>query len=199
MGILDGLLGRPAPAEPDSGVLFALPAAAPALEAATGFTPTGEGGVCHRQVEGGAFGAFERVQREVARLLPGDAARRVETSAGPYGWGWTHLTRPPGAFGELVADLHLVNATLTAAGFGRYLLCSVAAFRRGADPQRLFLVHVPGRGAFYPFAPRPPGGPDPGRRRSNLVETRARDALAGDLAMEPDTARWFPLWDVPGL
>ncbi|MFA1547445.1 PspA-associated protein PspAB [Actinomadura chokoriensis] len=200
MGVLDQLLGRPAAVPPDAGRLFALPAAAVALEAATGFAPTGAGGVCHRLVEGGAFGAFDRARREVARLLSGDEPRRTETTADPHGWGWTHVTRPPDDFGGLVADLHLVESTLAAAGFGRYLLCSVAAFRRGEGRQRLLLVHVPVRGTFYPFAPRPPDGPEDGhRRRNNLVETRARDALLETLPMEPDTARWFPVRDAPGL
>jgi hypothetical protein len=199
VGIVDALLGRPAPAPPGAGLLLALPAAAPALEAATGFVPTGEGGVCHRLVEGGAFGAFGRARREVARLLPAGGTRRTETADDPHGWGWTRVTRPPGDFGGLVADLHLVEATLAAAGYGRYLLCSVACFRRGEGLQRLLLVHAPVRGAFYPFAPRPPDGPEDSRRRNNLVETRARDALAEHLPMEPDTARWFPVWDAPGL
>ncbi|MCQ0020263.1 PspA-associated protein PspAB [Actinomadura madurae] len=63
MGIKDGLLGRPAPAAPELDRLFALPAAAPALAAETGFAPAGSGGVCHRMVEGGAFGGFARAQR----------------------------------------------------------------------------------------------------------------------------------------
>ncbi|MFB4307915.1 hypothetical protein [Actinomadura sp. GTD37] len=198
MGVLDGLLGRPAPAPPDAGRLLALPAAAPALEAATGFVPSGAGGVCHRLVEGGAFGAFDRARREAARLLAG-GPRRTETTADPHGWGWTLVTRPPDDFAGLAADLHLVESTLAAAGYGRYLLCSVAAFRRGGARQRLLLVHAPGRGVFYPFAPRPPDGPGDAPRRNNLVETRARDALADVLPMEPDTARWFPVWDAPGL
>jgi len=203
VGVLDGLLGRPAPAPPDAGRLLALPAAAPELAAATGFAPTGEGGVCHRLVEGGAFGAFDRARREAGRLLSGDPARRTETSDDPHGWGWTRVTRAADDFEALIADLHLVEAALADAGYGRYLLCSAAAFRRGDGRQRLYLVHAPGRGAFYPFAPRPPDGPpdapDDARRRNNLVETRARDALRETLPMEPDTARWFPLWDAPGL
>jgi hypothetical protein len=149
-------------------------------------------------VEGGAFGAFARAQREVVRLLSDGEGQETGMSAGPYGWGWARVTRPPERFEQLVGDLHMVDATLDAAGYGPYLLCSVVGFRREGGPQRLFLVHSPVRGTFYPFAPRPPDGPEEGRR-NNLVETRARDALAGELPMEPDTARWFPIWDAPGL
>lgn len=193
MGILDGLLGRRAPGLPDLDRLFDLPAAVPRLEAETGFAPDGTGAVCHRLVEGGAFGAFDRTQRNIARLLHGDPGRETGLSADPHGWGWTRVTRPPGAFDRLVSDLHMVGATLTAAGYGHYLLCTATGFRRGDDPQRLLIVHAPGRGTFYPFAPRP-GGPGE-RGRNNLVETRAREALAGELPVEPDTARWYPLWD----
>ncbi|XRQ03001.1 PspA-associated protein PspAB [Actinomadura welshii] len=205
MGILDGLRGRHTPGTPDLDGLFDLPRAAEALRAATGFAPDGAGAVCHRLVEGGAFGAFGRAQRDVARLLRGDPGRETGLSAGPHGWGWAHVTRPPDAFDRLVADLHMVGATLTAAGYGPYLLCSVTCFRRDEGAQRLLLVHSPGRGTFYPFAPRPPsglseeGGPGARRGRNNLVETRAREALTGELAIEPDTARWFPVWDAPGL
>ena len=198
MGFLDGVLGRRVPGMPDLDRLFDLPPAAAALEAATGFAPDGTGAVCHRLVEGGPFGAFDRVQRDVARLLRDDPGRETGLSAGPHGWGWAHVTRPPDAFERLVADLHRVGATLTAAGYGPDLLCSVTGFRRGDEPQRLLLVHSPGRGTFYPFAPRPPGEQG-ARGRNNLVETRAREALAERLPVEPDTARWFPLWDAPGL
>ncbi|MFG2086300.1 MULTISPECIES: hypothetical protein [unclassified Spirillospora] len=199
MGILDGLLGRPAPGMPDLDRLFDLSAAVPALEAVTGFAPDGTGAVCHRLVEGGPFGAFGGAQRDVVRLLRGDGTRETGMSAGPHGWGWAHVTRPPDAFDRLIADLHMVGSMLTGAGYGPYLLCSVAGFRRGDEPQRLLLVHSPGRGTFYPFAPGPPGEPGARRRRNNTVEMRVRDALAGELAMEPDTGRWFPVWDAPGL
>ncbi|MGH8965260.1 MAG: PspA-associated protein PspAB, partial [Actinomycetes bacterium] len=65
--------------------------------------------------------------------------------------------------------------------------------------QRLFLVYSPGRGTFYPFAPRPPDSPGAGHRRNNTVETKAREVLASELDVEPDTARWFPVWDAPDL
>ncbi|MCP9954801.1 hypothetical protein K8Z49_44835 [Actinomadura madurae] len=198
MGIKDGLLGRPAPAAPELDRLFALPAAAPALAAETGFAPAGSGGVCHRMVEGGAFGGFARAQREAVRLLGGGEGHEVGMSAGPYGWGWARVTGPPDGLERLVGDLHTFTATLDAAGYGPYLLCTAVCFHRGDGPQRLFIVHSPVRGTFYPFAPRPPDVPGE-NRRNNLVEAHARDALAAELPMEPDTARWFPLWDAPGL
>ncbi|QXJ25248.1 hypothetical protein AGRA3207_006718 [Actinomadura graeca] len=199
MGLLDGLLGRPAPAVPDLDRLFALPGAAAALEAATGLVPTGGGAVCHRLVEGGPFGAFGRAQREVTRLLGHPAAAggpcEAGTSGGPHGWVWVHVAHPPGALGRLVGDLHLVNATLDAAGYGPYLLCTVVGFRRDGSARPLLLVHPHGRGTFYPFAP----SPGEARHRDGALEARVRDALSGELPIEQDTARRFPVWDAPGL
>lgn len=74
-------------------------------------------------------------------------------SAGPYGWGWARVTGPPDGLERLVGDLHTFTATLDAAGYGPYLLCTAVCFHRGDGPQRLFIVHSPVRGTFYPFAP----------------------------------------------
>lgn len=72
MGLLDILLGRTKAVAPDLDQLFALPSAAVTLEAAVGFTPTGQGAVCFATVEGAAF---EQTHREVQALLDADADR----------------------------------------------------------------------------------------------------------------------------
>ncbi len=59
--------------------------------------------------------------------------------------------------------------------------------------QRVGLVYLYGRGTFYPFAPTD------GRRRDSLLELRVRDALAGELPVEPDVQRWLAVWGAPGL
>lgn len=82
-------------------------------------------------------------------------------------------------------------------GFGPQLLCSLAGFR-AADPddgRRLALVYLYKRGTFYPFAPLPGAG----QRRDNALELQVRGALSGDLGIEQDLGRWFPVWGAPGL
>ncbi|WP_067478459.1 PspA-associated protein PspAB [Actinomadura hibisca] len=194
MGLLDGVLGRPAPRRSPADRLFALVEGAAALEAATGLAPTGAGAVCHRLVEGGAFGAFGRARREVARLLTHDGPA-TETVEDPHGHAWLRMERPPDGLDRLAADLHTVGAVLTEAGFGAYLLFAAVGFRRG-DGQRLLLVHLYGRGTFYPFAPRGDGARS---GRNNTVEERARGALAAELPIEPDPGRRFAVWDAPDL
>jgi hypothetical protein len=57
----------------------------------------------------------------------------------------------------------------------------------------LGLVYLFKRGTFYPFAPLG------GERRDTALELRVKSLLAGELRMEDDLGRWFPVWGAPGL
>ncbi|MEU5179027.1 hypothetical protein AB0G49_03110 [Streptomyces longwoodensis] len=197
MGLLDILLGRSKPVTPDLDRLFALPSAAVTLEAATGFTPTGHGAVCFATVEGAAF---EQTHREVRALLDADTDRTgppVDLVRDDHGYSWLVSRRSPGELSLLVNDLHAVNSSMEVNGFGPQLLCSLAGFRAAGpdDGRRLALVYLYKRGTFYPFAPLPGAG----QRRDNALELQVRGALAGDLGIEQDLGRWFPVWGAPGL
>ena len=206
MGLLDILLGRTKPVAPDLDRLFGLPSAAVTLQAAAGFTPTGRGSVCFATVEGAAF---DDVRREVQALLDADAERTgppVELVRDEYGYSWLVSRRGPEDLPALVGDLHAVNSALEASGFGPQLLCSVVGFERvegggdesGGDESgvRLGLVYLYKRGTFYPFSPLVGGD---GQRRDSALELQVRAALSGDLRIEEDLSRWFPVWGAPGL
>ncbi|MFB7449005.1 hypothetical protein [Streptomyces sp. NPDC056194] len=213
MGLLDSILGRSRPVRPDLDRLFGLPAAALTLQAGTGFVPTGAGAVCFAAVEGGAFA---RLKGDVRDLLGVEASAAPDPGAGAgpgvspvtytsdaYGYTWLTVRRPAEDLITLVNDLHAVNALLEEAGFGPNLLCSLTAFHapegdagNGTDRTRdLALVYLYKRGTFYPFAPRA----DRAETRDNALELEVRGLLAGDLALEPDMERWFPVWGAPGL
>ncbi|MEZ7004201.1 hypothetical protein [Streptomyces sp. AD55] len=192
MGLLDILLGRTKPVAPDLDRLFALPSAAVTLEAAAGFRPTGQGAVCFATVEGSAF---DETHREVRALLDADAGRSpVELSRDEYGYSWLVSRRSPDDLPLLVNDLHAVNSSMEANGFGSQLLCSLGGFQDG-EGRRLALVYLYKRGTFYPFAPLPGAR----ERRDNALELRIRAVLADDLTIEQDLGRWFPVWGAPGL
>ncbi|GGK88253.1 hypothetical protein Sme01_01260 [Sphaerisporangium melleum] len=186
MGWLDALLGRSKPVKPDLDALFALPSAAVTLQAATGFAPTGLGSVCFRPAEGGAFATL---QKDIGELL-GDV--EVERSQDAYGYTWLLVRRTPDDLSALVTDLHGVNSSLEAAGFGPSLLCSLVSFADEAG-RGLAIVYLYKQGTFYPFAPLS------GERRDNALELQVRGALAGELRVESDLSRWFPVWGAPGI
>ncbi|WP_020573320.1 PspA-associated protein PspAB [Actinopolymorpha alba] len=189
MKFLDALLGRSQPKKPDLDQLFGLPQAALTLEAATAYRPTGVGSVCYRAAEGGAFAA---TQADIQELLDADQGPKVERVQDSYGFTWLVCRKDPSDMSGLVTDLHAVNSSLEAAGFGPSLLCSLVAFQ-DSDGQRLALVYLYKRGTFYPFAPLA------GERRDNGVELQTRGLITNDLRVEDDLSRWFPVWGAPGL
>jgi hypothetical protein len=199
VGFLDSLLGRTKPVQPDLDRLFGLPGARLTLEASEGLVPSLEAGVCFKPAAGQEFSATEK---EITELLglggtdgPDRTNGRISPTADTFGYRWVILTSDD--FDTLVTEVHLVNATLQDHGYGPQLLCSVFGFRPGADAGttgaagHLYLVYLYKRGAFDPFAPTG------SEKRDTETELRLRTVLAGDLAIEPDLDRWFPLWDLP--
>ncbi|MDQ1626707.1 MAG: hypothetical protein QOI54_451 [Actinomycetota bacterium] len=189
MGLLDKVFGRTPPVRPQLDQLFAIPDAALTLESAIGMRPTGLGSVSFREVEGGASAA---VTTDVQALLDADSGPAVQRSVDSYGYTWLLVRHEPTDVPGLVTDLHAVNDTLQAAGFGSSLLCSLVSFADDAG-RRLALVYLYKRGTFYPFAPLD------GQRRDNALELQVRTALTHELTIEPDLSRWFPVWGAPGL
>ncbi|MFJ5226804.1 hypothetical protein [Streptomyces sp. NPDC088400] len=194
MGLLDTILGRSKPVRPNLDQLFALPSAALTLQAGAGFAPTGLGSVCFAGVEGGGFA---RIRQDVQELLDADSDRSgppVSFSQDAYGYTWLLAQRSPDDTAALVNDLHAVNTLLQDGGFGPQLLCSLLSFR---DPEQrsLALVYLYKRGSFYPFAPLP-GAVE---KRDSQRELQVRAVLGDDLRIEPDLARWFPVWGAPSL
>ncbi|HVB26361.1 MAG TPA: hypothetical protein VNE21_00445 [Mycobacteriales bacterium] len=187
MGLLDTLLGRSKPVQPDLDQLFALPSAAVTLQAALGFSATGVGSVCFKPAEGVAFAGLEE---QVAQLLALDGGK-YERSVDSYGFDWLVRRVAPTELDSLVTDLHAANSGLAEAGFGPALLCTVVAFSDGT--RSIGLVYLYKRGSWYPFAQ---AGEN---RRDNALELQLQAALGDDLHLEKDLARWFPVYGAPGL
>ncbi len=189
MSFWDSLMGRRKPVKANLDALFALPSAAITLQTAAGFAPTGNGSVCYRQAEGAAFA---QTQTDVVELLNADEGPDVEKSVDQYGFTWLVTRQDPTDMAALVTDLHAVNTTLEAQGFGPGLLCSLVGF---TDPsgRRLGLVYLYKQGTFYPFAPVD------AQRRDNVLEVQIRDLIKNDLPVEPQLNRWMPVWGAPGL
>ena len=193
MGFLDTLLGRSKPVAPKLDSLFSLPSAAVTLNAATGFSPTGTGSVCFRPAEGRAFADIEKDIRELLDMSSAKSGGLpVEVTKDSYGFTWLVSSHMSTELEDLVTDLHAVNSTLVDNGFGPQLLCTLVAFR-DEQQRRLGLVYLFKRGTFYPFAPLS------GERRDNGLEIQMKGALEGELKIEQDLSRWFPVWGAPGL
>jgi hypothetical protein len=67
----------------------------------------------------------------------------------------------------------------------------VFAFEHDHAP--LYWIYNYKRGAFYPFVPR--AGAE--KERDNERELRLQAQLSGELPVEAELERWFPLWGAP--
>jgi hypothetical protein len=157
-----------------------------------GYVPTGVGSVCFKAAEGADFAS---TQAEMRQLLAADGGP-AEQTRDDYGFTWLVVRHTPDDVAGLVTELHAVNSSLEGAGYGPQLLCSVVGFRDpSGERPAVGLVYLYKRGAFYPFAPAG-GGTE---RRDNAVELQVRAVIGGELKIEADLARWFPVWGAPGL
>jgi hypothetical protein len=189
VGLWDVLRGQQRPKRPDLDNLFAVPGAAITLQTALDVRPTGIGSVCFRAAEGAAAASVQ----DVAELLvESTGTPQVERSVDSFGFTWFVVRGSADDVSALVTDLHAVNTELEAQGFASSLLCSLVGFGDESG-RRLGLVYLYKRGTFYPFAPTG------AQSRDALFERQVRDLLASDLRIEPDLARWMPLWGAPGL
>jgi hypothetical protein len=192
MGFWDVVTGRTRPKQANLDSLFLVPSAAITLETTIGLRPTGVGSVCYRAATGAAF---QQTQDDVVALLDADPdAPPVEVSRDEYGFTWLLNRHDPEDVSGLVTDLHAVNTSLEAQGFGPGLLCSLVPFA-DASGRRVGLVYLYKQASFYPFAP----SPGKARQRDNLLEIEVRDALTGELPVEKDLSRWLAVWGAPGL
>jgi hypothetical protein len=223
MGLLDTLLGRTKPVQSNLDALFALPSASITLQSAAGMTCSGHAGVCFKPPSGQGF---EEMQAEVVKLLSMDDAAGLSKTEDSFGYHW--LVVEDADIEALVTQIHLVNSSLSDAGWGPQLLCSVfgiadlpgpspspdatagvgatsdTATVSEADlmpestvgpgtviPSSAYLVYLFKRGTFYPFVPE-------GHEKRNIEEElKLKSLVGGDLVIETDLDRWFPLWDLP--
>lgn len=191
MGFLDVLLGRTKPVKPNLDALFTVPSAAYTLQSALDLVPTGVGAVCFKKAEGRSAA---QAQADAVALLGTDPTTAPTVSLDEYDYTWVTCHHPADDLAGLVTDLHAVNTTLAEAGYGPSLLCTVIAFAdSGGSGRKVGLVYLFKRGTFYPFAPAG------SRRRDNALELEVRAQLTGELPVEAELERWFPIWTAPAL
>jgi hypothetical protein len=187
---VDTLLGRTKPKAANLDALFAVPGAAITLEAGLGLTPAGAAAVCFKPASGYDFTATCTEIGQLLDLSGKDTGSHVSQSDDSYGYHW--IVIHDGDVGDLVTTVHMVNSTRAERGYENQLLASVFAFRAG-DGAVAYLVYLFKRGTFYPFVPAPGGG----ERRDNQKELQLQAALTGEVPLEADLTRWFPIWGAP--
>ncbi len=120
MGLLNSLLGRSKPVQANLDSLFGLPSATITLQSAAGIATSGRAGVCYKPPTGQSF---TDMQAEVMKLLEMDGGGTLRSEQDRFGYHWVVVENPD--VEALVSQVHLVNSSLSDAGWGPQLLCSV--------------------------------------------------------------------------
>ncbi|MDQ3648110.1 MAG: hypothetical protein M3433_05930 [Actinomycetota bacterium] len=207
MGFLDSIFGGKSKLSgPAPDRLFAMTTAQVHLETALNMK--------HRQTAGIVFQAlgtadFSAILSEAEELLRGTAEETgttLRSTDDEFGYRWLVLEDPD--FEDLVVSLNTVSNELQGGGYGDRLLACVFAFEEGAaspgddraqpaEPaaspkgRRVYLIYNFKRGSFYPFVPAGE------KSRDTERELRLKAQIGSELPIEADTARWFPLWEIP--
>ena len=190
MGFLDILRGKRAikQAAPTDRV-FAMTTAQITLEMQLGLKSTGKSAIVFQPLATADFEQIVRDMEEVVRSSGEETGTTIDTSDDDFGYRWMILSDPD--FEDLVVGLNAVSTALEAGGYGDRILAAVFPFRDEAS-KAVYWIYNYKRGRFYPFVPS--GG---GQQRDSERELRLKAQIGGELPIEPELERWFPLWGIP--
>jgi hypothetical protein len=189
VGFLDVLTGRRKLAQPAPDRLFAISTAYVTMQTSLGMSSRGRAAIVFQPLATADFESIIRDMEEVVRATAKDSGTTVDTSDDTYGYRWLVLRGKD--FDDLVVGINAVGSALETGGYGDRVLCAVFAFE---DPkrQRVYFIYNYKRGSFYPFVPA--GGE---QQRDTERELVLKAQMGGELPIEQELERWFPLWGIP--
>src|SRR4051795_5468317 len=188
MGFLDALFGGgkklkgPAPDR-----IFAMVTAQITIETGLGLKHRNSAGIVFQPLGTADFGQIVRDTEELLRSAAEDTGTTVETHDDEFGYRWVVLRDPD--FDDLVQAVNVVSTELSGGGYGDRLLAAVFAFEDNGRP--VYFIYNFKRGAYYPFVPTGE------KQRNNERELQLKAQIGGELPIEPELERWFPLWEIP--
>ena len=188
MGIFDAILGgRKKLKAPASDRLFAMSTAQITLETSLGMKPSGAAAIVFQQIQNADFKQIVDDAQELLHSAAADTGTQLETRDDQFGYRWIVFRDPD--FDDLVTAVNTVASELQGGGYGDRVLAALFKWEDGGQP--VYFIYNFKRGAFYPFVPTGANARDSER------EFRLKAQLDGELPIEPEIERWFPLWDIP--
>jgi hypothetical protein len=191
MSLRDALTGRHRVKGPAPDRLFALSTAHVALETEQEVTSKGIAGIVFQPLRTSDFESIVKDMEAVVKATATDLGASLETHDDSFGYRWMVISDRE--IEDLVVAVNGVSSALVAGGYGERVLCAVFAFSGPRDPKIYFIYNYK-RGFWYPFVPR---GPAADAQRSVERELQIKAQIAGELPIEPELERWFPLWGIP--
>ena len=151
--------------------------------------PRGVAGLVFQPLATSDFAQIVRDMEEVVRATGDETGTQLETTDDAFGYRWMVLRDDD--VEDLAVGVNAVSEALEGGGYGDRLLCAVFAFQ-DANRRPIYFIYNYKRGAWYPFVPA-----DGEQQRSVERELQLKAQIGGELPIEPELERWFPLWGVP--
>jgi hypothetical protein len=193
VGLRDILTGRHQVKGPAPDHMFAITTAYVTLEAEHQISPAGKAAIVFQALATSEFEATLKEMEELVTATGGESGTSVSSQNDTYGYRWMVLHNPAGApsIEDLAVGINAVSGSIETAGHGDRLLCAVFAFT-DAQKQPVYFIYNYKRGYWYPFVPAPGE-----QQRSTERELQIKAQMSGELPIEPELERWFPLWGIP--
>jgi hypothetical protein len=189
VGFLDAILGGKTKLKgPATDRLFAMSTAYVTLDTGHQITTKGAAAIVVQPL---ATADFEATDAEMQALLTStgaDTGTTITTSSDEHGYRWTILHDDD--VDDLVVGINAVKDALDVGGYGDRVLAAVFAFG-DSKGRPVYFIYNYKRGYWYPFVPAGKNARD-GER-----ELQIRAIIDGELKVEPELERWFPLWGIP--
>jgi hypothetical protein len=131
---------------------------------------------------------------DVVKATGSESGTQVATQDDQYGYRWMVLRGS--SVEDLAVGINAVSGSIESAGHGERLLCAVFAFA-DAHKQPIYFIYNYKRGYWYPFVPKRDGAGGGEGERSTERELQLKAQMSGELPIEPELERWFPLWGIP--
>jgi hypothetical protein len=192
LGFLEILTGRRKLKGPAPDRLFAISTAYITLQTEHGIEPGGVAAIVFQALSNAEFESLVADMEQVVAATGAESGTKVEREDDEYGYRWMVLR--PGSVEDLAVGINAVSGALESGGYGDRLLCAVFAFRdsRHSD-RRVYFIYNYKRGFWYPFVPR--AGEQNARDVERELQLKAQ--VSGEMPIEPELERWFPLWGIP--
>ncbi len=193
MGLRDILTGRHEVKGPAPDRMFAITTAYITLESEHQISPAGKAAIVFQALATSEFESVIKEMEEVVKATGGESGTTVATQDDSYGYRWMILSNTTGAASieDLAVGINAVSGSIETAGHGERLLCAVFAFS-DAQGKPIYFIYNYKRGDWYPFVPAPGE-----QQRSTERELQIKAQIGGELPIEPELERWFPLWGIP--
>jgi hypothetical protein len=189
VGFLDAIMGGKKKLKgPAPDRLFAMSTAYVTLDTGHQIKTKGVAAIVFQPL---ATADFESISTEMEEILAGtgaDTGTTISTSEDEHGYRWMILRDDD--IEDLVVGVNAVSDALAVGGYGDRVLAAVFAFT-DSKGRPVYFIYNYKRGYWYPFVPAG------SNQRDSERELQIRAIIDGELPIEPELERWFPLWGTP--